>query len=88
MNKLEEKFFHEFNSPTAYELRGNSGFEFEEYLAKVSAKIAIDLAREAFNSGYVKGHYAGKFNLEIKDWFDEWLEVFLLDNPKLNSGKD
>lgn len=52
MDKLEERLFDEFNNPTAYELKNKPGFEYEQYLARIAAKICLEHMNLAHFAGW------------------------------------
>jgi len=64
MNKLEEQFFEAFNNPEAYSLHGKPGFELEAHYARISAKIALELADKAFVAGRSKSSF-NQFKQEV-----------------------
>ena len=53
MTNLEERFFNEFNNPTAYSLKG---FELEQHYAQIAAKIALEIAERAYDTGWDSGY--------------------------------
>jgi hypothetical protein len=77
MNKLEEKLFEAFNSPEAYSLHGKPGFELEAHLARIAAKIALELAEKAYERGWVKVTITGYHGTtDPRMSYNEGLEQF------------